>query len=315
MLVFELNKNQRRKLSIFFKCVLFSVIAWVLFAVSNKYIYSKTVGLEYINFPENKAFMSLQPDSAVVSIEATGWQLLFTSLTEEDRLVQVDLSGLQNRDFISFANQIGFINRQFPSNQRVVSVAPDTLFFDFSAQTEKRVPVRVIYDLGFARRFGLVGPIGVSPEYVTVRGPREEIVAIRYWETDTLRLSGLNGPVEKNVVLDTRHQPNLKVSPTHVDVQIPVGEMTEKEIQVPIEVINDESYRAIKLLPGKVKLTVLVSLIDYAQIGPESFRAIVDMKDWDQGSWTTLPVKILKLPDYCKLVRAEPQNVDFFVNK
>lgn len=315
MPVFQLNKSQRRKLSIFFKCVLFSAIAWVLFAVSNKYIYSKYVGLEYINFPDNKAFMAMQPDSAVVKIEATGWQLLFTSLTEDDPLVQVDLSGLQNRDFISFANQIGFINRQFPSNQRVVSVSPDTLFFDFSAQTEKRVPVNVKYDLGFARQFGLIGPIEVSPEYVTVRGPREEILEIQHWDTDTLILSGLNAPVAQSVYMNTHLQPNLKVSPAQVNVVVPVGEMTEKEIEVAIEVINDDAYRAIKLLPGKVRLTVLVSLLDYADIGPESFRAIVDMKDWKEGVRTTLSVKLLQLPEYCKLVRIEPQNVDFFVNK
>lgn len=315
MPVFQLNKSQRRKLSIFFKCVLFSAIAWVLFAVSNKYIYSKYVGLEYINFPDNKAFMAMQPDSAVVKIEATGWQLLFTSLTEDDPLVQVDLSGLQNRDFISFANQIGFINRQFPSNQRVVSVSPDTLFFDFSAQTEKRVPVNVKYDLGFARQFGLIGPIEVSPEYVTVRGPREEILEIQHWDTDTLILSGLNAPVAQSVYMNTHLQPNLKVSPAQVNVVVPVGEMTEKEIEVAIEVINDDAYRAIKLLPGKVRLTVLVSLMDYADIGPESFRAIVDMKDWKEGVRTTLSVKLLQLPEYCKLVRIEPQNVDFFVNK
>lgn len=315
MPVFQLNKSQRRKLSIFFKCVLFSAIAWVLFAVSNKYIYSKYVGLEYINFPDNKAFMAMQPDSAVVKIEATGWQLLFTSLTEDDPLVQVDVSGLQNRDFISFANQIGFINRQFPSNQRVVSVSPDTLFFDFSAQTEKRVPVNVKYDLDFARQFGLIGPIEVSPEYVTVRGPREEILEIQHWDTDTLILSGLNAPVAQSVYMNTHLQPNLKVSPTQVNVVVPVGEMTEKEIEVAVEVINDDAYRAIKLLPGKVRLTVLVSLLDYAEIGPESFRAIVDMKDWKEGVRTTLSVKLLQLPEYCKLVRIEPQNVDFFVNK
>lgn len=294
---------------------MFSFIAWVLFAVSNKYIYSKNVGLEYINFPTNKAFLSLQPDSATVRIEATGWQLLFTSLAQEERLVQVDLSGLQNRDFISFANQIGFINRQFPSNQRVVSVSPDTLFFDFSAQTEKRVPVRVVHDLRFARQFGLVGPIEVSPEYVLVSGLRGEILDIQYWETDTLRLDGLNAPVSKTAYLNSRQQQNLHVTPGQVNVTVPVGEMTEKEIEIPIAVINDESFRAIRLLPGKVKLTVLVSLQDYAHIGSESFRAIVDMNDWLEGPRMTLPVQILEMPEYCKLVRIEPQNVDFFVNK
>lgn len=316
MTAFQLNKSQRRKLSIFLKCVLFSFLAWVLFAISSKYIYSKHVALEYINFPENRAFSALQPDSAVVKLEATGWQLLFTSLVQDDKSIQVDLSGLKNRSYISFANQIGFINRQFPNNQRVVSVSPDTLFFDFSAQNEKRVPVLIRHELTFAKRFGIIAESSTNPKNVTVRGPWEELAKLKYWETDTIRVKNINSTYRQIVNLNTGQHPNLRVRPKQVEVTIPIGEMTEKVIDIPIEVLNISPYRSVRVLPKTVRLTVLVSLVDYAALGPDQFQAVVDLKDWlDKEERTTLPVKLLKQPGFTRVIRIYPQNVDFFVIK
>src|SRR5690606_3881513 len=141
MPILNLNKTQRRKLSIFAKCIVFSFLAWALFAVSNKYIYTVKSGVQYVNIPDNRAFHPLQSDTVNVKVEATGWQLLFSKLRSAPPTVQVDLSGLQSRNWVVLSNQLGFINRQFPENQQVRSVVPDTLYFDFSKQTERKVPV------------------------------------------------------------------------------------------------------------------------------------------------------------------------------
>ena len=167
---------------------------------------------------------------------------------------------MRNRDFILFGNQLGFVNRQFPNNQRVVSVVPDTLFFDFSKQGQKQVPLRIVHNLAFARQFGIVGPPRVQPAQVNIRGPVEDLQGITYWETDTIRATGLNASLHATVGVSTRLHPNLSVYPHEVEVEIPVGELTEKTLEIPVEVINDGDYRAVKLLPGKIQLTVLVSL-------------------------------------------------------
>lgn len=311
----QLNKNQRRKLSIFLKCLLFSFIAWVLFAVSNTYVFQKPVRLEYINLPDNRAFQTLQADSALIHIEATGWQLLFSSLQDEDRAIQVDLNGLRNRSFITLPNQLGFINRQFPASQRVVSVQPDTLFFDFTSQREKRVPVEVVTALTYARQFGMVGPITVDPAYVTVRGAAEDVREITAFATAPIKGSGIQESLVREVALDGSHHPNLRVYPEKVRVEIPVGEMTEKEMQIPVEVINGDKYRSVKVLPSKVTVTLMVSLDDFANIGTDSIRMVVDMKDWESSGASTLAVKPLRIPTFSKLLRIQPQNVDFYVNK
>ena len=311
----KLNKTQRRKLSIFAKCIFFSFLAWLLFAISNNYVYSVKANVEYVNVPENRAFHPLQSDTVNVKLETTGLQLLFSSFRTSSYTVQVDLSGLQNRNWILFTNQLGFINRQFADNQQVVSVSPDTLYFDFSKQTERKIPVKPVYQVEFGKQYNIIDQLSVSPEYVTITGPLEDVVEIESWETDTIRASNVQSSLHVNVPLRRNQRANINVYPTSVAVDIPVGEVTEKIIDVPLKIENAGQFSSVRLLPAKVQLTVMVSLRDYTKVTSSSFEAVVNMDQWVDEQITHLPVIITQQPDFCELVRVEPQNVDFFVRK
>lgn len=311
----NLNKTQRRKLSIFIKCIVFSFLAWALFAVSNNYVFTVKSGVQYVNIPDNRAFHPLQSDTVNVQLEATGWQLLFSTLRSVRPTIQVDLSGLQSRNWIVLSNQIGFINRQFPENQRVMSVTPDTLYFDFSKQTERKVPVKALYNLQFSKQYDVIDKLRISPEYVTITGPLEDVVQIERWETDTIRYTNVNSNVHTVVDLKQNQRANINVYPTSVEVDIPVGEVTEKILEVPLKAENAKQFSSVKLLPGKVKLTVIVSLRDFTKVTATTFEAVVNMDDWIENDVRSLPVIITQMPDFCKLVKIEPQNVDFFVRK
>ncbi|WP_257667722.1 CdaR family protein [Parapedobacter tibetensis] len=313
----NLNKTQRRKLSIFIKCIIFSFLAWALFAVSNTYIYTVKSRLQYVNVPENRAFHPLQSDTVNLRLEASGWQLLFSTLQSTSQTIQVDLSGLENRNWIVFTNQLGFINRQFPTNtnRRVVSVSPDTLYFDFSKQTERKVPVIPVYNIQFDKQYNIIDEPTISPEYVTITGPLEDVVQIEHWETDTMKISNANGDIRAVVHLKQNQRSNINVYPTSVEINIPVGEVTEKILEVPLKAENANQFSSVKLLPGKVRLTVMVSLRDFGKVTNGAFEAVVNMDDWIDHDIKNLPVIITRVPDFCKLVKVEPQNVDFFVRK
>ncbi|MBK1441505.1 hypothetical protein JHJ32_16020 [Parapedobacter sp. ISTM3] len=315
MPILKLNKTQRRKLSIFVKCIIFSFLAWALFAISNSYVYTVKSGVQYVNAPDNRAFHPLQSDTVTIRLEATGWQLLFRTLQTTRQGIQVDLSGLQNRSWIVVANQLGFINRQFPANQRVISVSPDTLYFDFSKQTERKVPVKALYNLRFNKQYDVIDELRISPEYVTITGPLEDVVQIEHWETDTIRSESVNSDVHTVAHLKQNRRANINVYPTAVEVTIPVGEITEKILEVPLKAENAQQFSSVKLFPGKVRLTVMVSLRDYMKVTNNAFEAVVNMDDWVDNGVTSLPVIITQMPKFCKLVKVEPQNVDFFVRK
>lgn len=310
-----LNKAQKRKLSIFARCLVFSGIAWVLFATANHYTDNRRMELRYVKMPEDKAFHPLQSDTATVYVEMTGWQYLMSSFRKQAPQLEVDLTHLRNRNWVALSNQYEFISSQFPANHRVVSISPDTLYFDFSNQTERKVAVVPSYDLQFKKQYGIIDEISISPQYVTITGPLEDVVKIESWETDTIRASGVDRTLSANVSLNNHQRANINVYPTAVDVTIPVGEMTEKIIEVPIKAENAQEFSSVKLLPGKVKLTIMVSLRDYARVSVGSFEAVVNMENWVGEGVKELPVLITQKPDYCQLIKVEPQNVNFFVRK
>ncbi|GAA4510976.1 hypothetical protein [Sphingobacterium thermophilum] len=309
------NKIQRRKINIFLRCLIISFVAWLLIAVSNQYTFTIKAGIQYVNLPENRAFHPLQSDTVNIKIKMSGWHVLMSKLNADTANIQVDLSGLNTRNFIVFSNQIGFINKQFSNEKRVIAVSPDTLFFDFSRQIQKKVPIRVPTAISFKKQFSIIGDTRTNPSMVTITGPTEDIRNIEYLETDTIRGEQVFTDIRTIARINTRNKANITIYPRMTEVVIPVGELTEKIIEVPIKTINASRYTSVRIIPSKVMLTVMVSLKDYAKWTSSDFEAVVDLKHWEDKHVKSLPVRIVKMPDFVQIVKIEPQNVDFFIRK
>jgi len=315
MAMLNLNRKQQKKLSLFAICFLFSFFAWSLFALSNNYVYSVNASIQYMNIPPKRAFHPLQSDTVVMQVKGTGWQVLFSSLRSKPQEISVDLSGLKTRNWVMFSNQLGYINRQLGGNQSVVSVSPDTLYFNFSKQDVKRVTVNLAADLQFKKQYDVIGPVNIEPKSVTVTGPLEDLVLIDGWSTDTLRAANLDHDLTAKLRLSKSKKANITVHPAVVEVRVPVGEVTEKIIEVPIRAENSNSFRSVKILPERVRITAMVSLDQYASITKDDFEAVINLNDWRSNHVRHLPVILTKVPEYVKVVKAEPQNVDFLLWK
>src|SRR5690606_24213779 len=101
--------------------------------------------------------------------------------------------------------------------------------------------------------------------------------------------------------------------PAQVEVRIPVGEITEKVLEIPVRIINASEFSNVTLVPSKVNIRVMVSLQNYADITRESFDAVVDLETWKEYGASDLPVELAKVPDFCTVTRISPQNVDFIL--
>lgn len=315
MAIRRINKVQRRKLSIFIRCVIISFLAWTLFAISSDFFYIKKANVTYVNLPENKAFHPLQSDTVSLRVKMTGWKVFLERLKSDTATIQVDLSSLKSRNFIVFGSQIGFVNRQFPSDKQVISVSPDTLYFDFSKQTQRKIPVKAVQNLTFQKQYGVIGATRTIPEYVTITGPLEDVASIEYLETDTIKGIDVNTDVRTVAYLNNQQRTNITIYPTFAEVIVPVGEVTEKIIELPIKVENAKGFTSVRVLPSKVKVSVLLAVKDFNKYSSRDFEAIVDFDAWKEHNVSSLPVIITKIPDFCQILSIEPQNIDFFVRR
>ena len=316
MPLIKLSKLERRRLTIFFTCLIISMGAWSFFALSSHYVYQIKTPIRYIHTPKKQAFRPLQADTINLQIEGTGWQVLFSEMRiMSQSYVDVDMKDLDNQGYLVLAEQTKYINRQLGTSQKVVHVHPDTLFFDFSKGFMKKVPVQLIQSLTFNHQYGIADEIQIKPAFVTLTGSSEDLESIHVCQTETLQVQGVNHSIATRVPLRRPLKTNVGIQPLWVEVQVPVDEFTEKVVEVPLKVLNSSISDDVKLFPQKVKITFLTALDKYGQIDSDFFEASVDLDKWRQNGYKQLPVMLSRFPDYCKLVQLEPQNVDFIINK
>jgi YbbR domain-containing protein len=213
------------------------------------------------------------------------------------------------------SSQIDQINNKRLGSQPVTSFSPDTLYFDFSNRKVKRIPVNLITAIKYRHQFFQSGPVMLNPGYVIINGPAAVIDKISYWDSDTLKTDSVDEPINTRLAMRPVTEGNLSVYPRNIQVNVPVEEFTEKQIEIPVKLINNVAYQDVKVFPLKVKVTFTVALSKYEQTDDDFFEASADLDLWRLHNYKVLPVSITKLPDYCKVVRIEPRTIDFIVKK
>ena len=315
MAIIKLSATERRRVSAFFTCLLLAVLAWIITVLSNPYKYTVKEILDFRNTPQRRAFHSLQSDTVNAIINGTGWDMLFSKINAGNKSVTVDLRTLEDKSYVVLNSQLDQINSKRENGQQITRFIPDTLYFDFSNRKVKRIPVRLIMAVKYQHQFTQSGNITIKPAYVIINGPSNVIDKITEWRSDTLKLDSVGETVNALVNLQPFREGNLSVYPKNVQVTIPVDEFTEKVLEVPVKLINNHSYEDVKVFPQKVKVTFTTSLSRYQEIDEDFFEATADLDLWRQHGYKALPVVLSKIPEYCRIVKIEPQNIDFIIKK
>jgi YbbR domain-containing protein len=311
----KLSASERRRLSAFFTCLVLAALAWVFTTLSNTYNFTVREILTYKNAPQKRAFHSLQPDTINTTMHGTGWQMLFSRMNNEDRNITVDLHTLENKDYVILSSQLKEINDRKESDEQIVAFSPDTLYFDFSNRAVKRVPVQLLSHIRYQHQFAQSNDIAIKPAYVTISGPGSLIDNIKSWSTDSLVLDSVNETMRGRINMQPPKEGSVSISPKSVQVVLPVDEFTEKTISIPVKLTNNRNYYNVKVFPQKVKVTFTTSLSRFAEMDEDFFEASADLSLWRDRGYNTLPVKLTRLPSYCKIVKIEPQNIDFIVRR
>lgn len=314
MAIVKLSASERRRLSAFFTCLVLAALAWLFTNLSNPYTFTVKRVITYKNTPQRRAFHSLQSDTVAVTVNGTGWQMLFSKLNDDSKNVNVDLRPLESNNYVALSSQIKQVSINNEAHD-VVSFNPDTLYFDFLNRSVKRVPIKLVSDIKYQKQFAQLNNAIIKPAYVTLDGPSNRIDKITEWQTDSLTAVNVNETIRTKINLQPPNEGNITVYPKAVDVIVPIDEYTEKTLEIPVKLINNTDYYNVKVFPQKVKVTFLTSLKRYTEIDENFFEADADLNLWKNQGYTTLPVKLIRVPPFCRVISIDPPNIDFIVKK
>lgn len=312
MPLFKFSKTQKRKIAVFLSSLGLASLLWIFYALSSTYVYPGKLQIRWTEVPASIRIKNGQTDSLNTNINGSGWQLLWNKIKPQQQNVSLSLKNWKEYNYIPLKSQIGIINEQMPAGQKVVGLDRDTLFFKPSNSISKEVPVRFVYQLGFEPFYGLSEPIQITPASVSITGTIDELENIKYLTTEKLEKTGINTSFSQLVALKPFSQ-SVQIEPQWVMVNVPVSGYTEKVIMLDVQVKNKPQDTRLKLLPAKVKLTINTSLSNYAKLSAADFEAYVDFNLWQTKNMQQLPIKFARIPNFIRILKTEPQTLDFII--
>ncbi len=312
-----------RKLFAYLVCVMIASVFWFLDALSKDYNTVVTLPVRFVNPPQNKILVSDMPDRLSLRVNGYGFSLLRYKMKLSLYPLTFDLSDFSGNTVdqgtialaeIKTDQYISQIGAQLSSDVRVQSIEPEALYLRFEATAEKKVPVIPSFDLETERQFEQFGAATAKPAYVVVKGPVSKINALKAIYTEYKSIQKANRNIQYESTLNLAK--NLSCRQSKIEVTIPVEQVTESKLYIPVQVRNIPPGYDLKIFPSHITLTCMLPLSQFPKIHANNFTATVDYNLLKENKdLKKLPVLIENKPSAISHFSYSPLKVEYLIEK
>ncbi len=315
------NLKADRRLMVFLFFVALATLFWFLNQLEEEYVTEISLPVRYTNFPSEKILANELPDHFELRVRGYGYKLLEYKISNKFLPYTIDVNSLTLRmhaqssyaKFFSLTSLLSQdIEDQISSELDIVSIRPDTLFFEFADRIFKKVPVVSNLIAEPAEQYMIRGKIQFLPDSITVSGADPIIDTIDQVYTETIELSELSDDYQDEIQLEKIS--SVKFTENEVKVNINIEKFTEGSQIVPLNVINVPDTLVVRTFPKDVTVTYHVVLSDYEKVVPQLFEAVVDYNE-SANQENKLNISILNSPDYIRSLRFNPKKVEYIIER
>lgn len=290
-------------------------VFWFFTKLSDDYKTQFSLSLRCL-LPEDKILLYPAPPFVEVDVKGKGWDL-WALQWRKLPVLEIDPIGdgaLSAADGDPTLFLEGRISALFP-NVTILNVRPSKLSLALEEAASKHVPLVLQGELQLAERHILRDSIRLQPATVRVMGPVSLLRDIEVWHTEPLNLSGVRENFSLKIPLQRHANANVVALPDEVLCSGNVEMMTEKKLEIPLEIRNAEAWtQRLSILPKKIELACLVGLSRYDRLSPDDFVAYVDFQNGNlPPGQEGLRVRLEKSPDFVRQVHFYPRSVDFIL--
>lgn len=315
------NIKVDRRLIVFLFFVALSTIFWFLNQLEEDYVTEISLPIRYSEFPKDKILVNDLPDHFDLRVKAHGFKLLEYKISNKFLPYPINVNKLTLRmhsqsSFIKFFALTRLlkddIEQKLSSELEIVSISPDTLYFDFADRIFKKVPVVSKLNPIPATQYMINGEIKFAPDSITISGANPIIDTIDCVYTKMLDLKDLDANFNDEIKIEKIK--NVDFSNDEVDVAINVEKFTEGTQKIKLNLINVPDSLILRIFPKDINVTYFVTLSEYEKVLPQLFEAVIDYNEIEDHN-NALSVKIINQPDYIKSLRYNPKSVEYIIER
>jgi len=313
------SAQSKRKIFVYLICLALSFFLWFLNSLEKKYTERIIVPVQFVNLPNNKQFSTPLPKELEMTVDAPGYIILQYKLGLVFSPLLLDVGQLTNnyldnqflsRYEVSTDNHKESIARLISNDLQIINIYPDSIYFDMSPMSDRKVKIKPKVRLSFYKEFASKQPPFTSPDSVWVHGPQNILDTLKTIPTKECEFKEVSHNLLREVKLDLPLGLTSKVK--KVLLNVPVEQYTEAAFEIPITVMNVPDSLSIKLFPSKVKISCRVGLGEYANINKSKFRAFVYFNP-KLLSLSRLPVQLGRYPESVLSADYDPKEVEYVI--
>lgn len=311
---FGMNNNL-----IYFICVLIATGAWLLIKLSDTYTVTYNFSIKYSDLPVDQKITSLADSNVNISFTATGFSLMQLELFNNLKQLRVQL------DHYTLINEKdNFYQISAQEIKKILSeevkIPADNIVFskpflgmEMEGLYTKKVKVAANLAIKFKEQFGLYGSTIVTPQKITVFGPKNILDTLQTIYTQNIILDDIEQNQSLDAALINPYPRLLSFEPDKVNLSFEVEKFTELSFEVPVETISISNE--ITIFPKTVKLSFKIAQKDFNTVTPEYFSVSPETEGVDLNKVSKIKLKLTKKPNQTYDERISPSEVEFLIIK
>jgi len=235
------------------------------------------LNLEYTNFPQQTLVSTDAPKVLNVTVNANGFKLLTEFFSDKSLVIDLSAGRLLEDDKIRFSQDqlLAFCYRKMPA-AGVISLDTKELIVPIDRMAAKEIEVFFQGEVSLSQGFKMIGQPKIEPNKITVYGPSQMIDTISSIRTIYTRLEGLRSNINKAIALESLFSNELSRSQDSIFWSAQILEYTQKQIELPVELINVPRGKKLQIFPEMMTLSVEIPVNEYALYDKSNFRLICD---------------------------------------
>lgn len=318
------TKSFGRKVAAFFKSedvvtflffLLLASFLWLMHTTGTQREMRSKIYVRYIGVPDDIRLDKPLPKQIDFVIQDEGKQLWSYFSYSFDSLT-VDLTQKFTNDKkieIEFDVYMQKILSQLSPSAKIVELTPGYFASTYSILNIKQVDVILSSPIRLNPQYVLLDPVTISPSKTTISGNKEALDTIH-----CVHLEPITEIFSRSTALrcDIMPQEGINIKDRSATVTIPVEISTERELTLPIKILNTPADCYIRTFPTEVHAIFNVGLSKYKSITEDMVEVTFDYNDIaDQRNRNTNELKISKLPADVHNLRISPQKVEYVIEK
>ncbi|RKX22714.1 MAG: hypothetical protein DRP45_11150 [Candidatus Zixiibacteriota bacterium] len=263
-------------------------LIWLHVATEKEYHYELKLPVTEVSLNEGLALSKPPPDSVLVTVSATGKQLLREKW--RDRGLRLSANQYQaGRYTLSLTSATTFLAFQTADISLDEVISPTSAQLDIDIESSADVLIRADLQTSADDGFAVSQPVIIDPPSVELIGPRSMLGGARPVFTEKRTLEGLRNTVVIRLAVLPPPRYGLRVEPDSVTVTIPVVPIKTRVFdKLPVVIFNAPPSVRLRVEPDHIRAEITGPPETIDELSFNNLTVSVDYRQKGDNGWTAV---------------------------